>query len=263
MQVPNPPDNRPRLLCLHGGGTTGAIFRAQLRAFTAPLSAFRLVFADAPFLCDAGPGVLPVFADAAPFRRWLRWIPGTHPALDDDAARDEIWWQLREAMDGDDAAGGAGDWAALVGFSQGAKMAASLLYEAQWRAQRGLREARPDWKFAVLMAGRAPLVSLRAETDGTGLQRAGEIYEAPRNLGDGAGRDHIITRPTVHVHGLQDPGLPLHRKLLDDFCAAETTSLVEWDGGHRLPIKASDVKKVTEAILNVAIRTGVLDNRSL
>jgi predicted esterase len=259
MQVPHTPDHRPRLLCLHGGGTTGAVFRAQLRAFAAPLSAsFRLVFADAPFLCDAGPGVLPVFADAAPFRRWLRWIPGAHAELDDDAARDEIWWQLREAMDGDDAAGGAGPWAALVGFSQGAKMAASLLYEAQWREQNGVRDARrPDWKFAVLMAGRAPLVSLRPETDGTGLQRAGEIYEAPRNLG---ANNNIITRPTVHVHGLQDPGLPLHRRLLDDYCAKGTTSLVEWDGGHRLPIKAADVKKVTEAIFSVAKRTGVLDN---
>jgi predicted esterase len=250
------PDRRPRLLCLHGGGTTAAIFRAQLRAFAAPLAAFRLVFADAPFLCDAGPGVLPVFADAAPFRRWLRWIPGDHAALDDGAARDEVWWQLRGAMDGDDAAGGAGEWVALVGFSQGAKVAASLLYEAQWRAQNGVRDATPDWKFAVLMAGRAPLVSLRAETDGAGLQRAGEIYEAPRNVG--AEQKHIITRPTVHVHGLQDPGLQLHRKLLDDFCSAGTTSLVEWDGGHRLPIKAPDVKKVTEAILNVAKQTGVL-----
>jgi predicted esterase len=254
------PDRRPRLLCLHGGGTTGAIFRAQLRAFTTPLSAFRLVFADAPFLCDAGPGVLPVFADAAPFRRWLRWIPGAHPALDDDAARDEIWWQLREAMDGDDAAGGTGDWVGLVGFSQGAKMAASLLYEAQWRAESGLREPRPDWKFAILMAGRAPLVSLRAETDGTGLQRAGEIYEAPRSVADGVGQHHTITRPTVHVHGLQDPGLPLHRKLLEDFCATEAASLVEWDGGHRVPIRSPDVKKVTEAILTAAVLTGVLNH---
>jgi predicted esterase len=254
------PDHRPRILCLHGGGTTGDIFRAQLRAFIAPLSAFRLVFADAPFLCDAGPGVLPVFADEGPFRRWLRWIPAAHPALDDGAACDEIWWQLREAMDGDGAGGGAGEWVALVGFSQGAKIAASLLYEAQWRARKGLREPRPDWKFAVLMAGRAPLVSLRADTDAvSGLQRAGEIYEAPRDLGSGGDEDTVITRPTVHVYGLQDPGLPLHRKLLDDFCSKGTTSLVEWDGGHRLPIKAADVKKVIEAIFDVAIRTGVLD----
>lgn len=63
--------------------------------------------------------------------------------------------------------------------------------------------------------------------------------------------------PTVHVHGLKDPGLDLHRALLDDYCSEEAT-LVEWDGGHRVPIKTKDVLPVVHAILDVAQATGVL-----
>ena len=66
----------PRILCLHGGGVTGAIFRAQFRSFLRALDTrFRFVFVDAPFLCDEGVGVAPVYSDWGPFRRWFRWLP--------------------------------------------------------------------------------------------------------------------------------------------------------------------------------------------
>lgn len=34
-----------------------------------------------------------------------------------------------------------------------------------------------------------------------------------------AGPENILTLPTIHVHGLQDPGLHLHRQLLEMCCA--------------------------------------------
>lgn len=50
----------PRILCLHGGGVTGDVFRLQARALIQAFkSRFRFVFVDAPFLCDAGPGISP------------------------------------------------------------------------------------------------------------------------------------------------------------------------------------------------------------
>ena len=83
--TPDPTLPYPRILCLHGGGVTGEIFRAQARSLIKYLPTFRLVFADAPFYCAPGPGIVPVYEDWGPFRRWLRWLP-EHPEIDDESA---------------------------------------------------------------------------------------------------------------------------------------------------------------------------------
>jgi hypothetical protein len=258
----------PRLLCLHGGGVTGEVFRLQARSIiTALKDTFRLVFADGPFLCDAGPGILPVFADFAPFRRWLRWLPH-HPPIDTETAVDEIWWQLNDAMSADDRAGGTGEWVGLMGFSQGGKLSACLLYEQQIRDRLRSEkkplsaedEKKPNWKFAVLLASRAPLVSLRPESDGNkALVTPDKISEGFESV-EADDDSHLLKLPTIHVHGLQDPGLHLHRRLLTQYCDPETTTLIEWDGTHRVPIKKSDVDPIINALFDVARKTGVLSN---
>ena len=273
---PTPSDlTLPRILCLHGGGVTGAIFRAQFRSFLRPALAtrFRFVFVDAPFFCDEGVGVAPVYSDWGPFRRWFRWLP-THDAIDADSCVYEIEYAIKRAMDADDKSGGTGAWVGLLGFSQGAKLAASMLYERQLCLDRGGGEEEEEemtggggggggkWKFAVVLAGRAPLVALSDKTEGQPwMQSAG-------GLADGVDLDAIrkeqgdaklrlqLRLPTVHVHGLQDPGLYLHRRLVDDYCAPGSTTLVEWEGNHRIPLKKADVDRVVEAILKVAAECG-------
>src|SRR5690349_18966549 len=89
----------PRILCLHGGGSNATVFRTQCRILIAGLkSHFRLVFADAPFISQAGPCVLSVYADCAPFRRWLRWTPD-HPEISAADAIADIEDSLWLAMD--------------------------------------------------------------------------------------------------------------------------------------------------------------------
>ncbi len=64
----------PRILCLHGGGVTGAIFKAQFRSFLRALGDhFRFVFVDAPFFCDEGVGVAPVYSvsDSSSFNIYI------------------------------------------------------------------------------------------------------------------------------------------------------------------------------------------------
>ena len=63
------------------------------------------------------------------------------------------------------------------------------------------------------------------------------------------GSDHLLHLPTLHVHGLKDPGIANHRRLLADFCLPGTTHLVEWDGGHRIAIRAADVAVIAKEIL--------------
>lgn len=254
----------PRILCLHGGGVNAEVFRMQARSIIRALEdRFRFVFADAPFFCDAGPGIVPVYEDFGPFRRWLRWLP-EHSEIEAQSATDEIWWQLNDAMATDDKLGATGPWVGLLGFSQGAKLSASLLFEQQYRNKMKASgqntqddDRKPDFKFAVLLAGRAPIVSLRPETDNVkNLANAAEISEGFNSI-DTTSDDHILHLPTIHVHGLQDAGIHLHRQLLNNYCDPSSTILVEWDGAHRVPIKTSDVQKIVDPILKIANSLGV------
>jgi len=219
----------------------------QMRALQPALSShFRIVFAEAPFVSSPGPDVLTVFADCGPFKRWMGWLPehyrGRENGLEEEkmGIREVVERTMRE----DDEKGACGDWVAWLGFSQGAKVAACLLWGWQEFGRPYLEggKGRENWKFAILMAGRAPIIDLDEgeETKEEKLKRK------------------ILKLPTVHVHGLMDPGLDYHRELLEDWCQEGTTRLVEWEGDHRLPIKKADVQAVVRAVHEVAKETGVI-----
>lgn len=165
----------------------------------------------------------------------------------------------------DDELGADGEWVGLMGFSQGAKMSASLLFDQQVREEKGVNVGprKTSWRFAVLLAGRAPLVSLSEySADIRGLQDPELISEGFDQLDDPDGRCELRL-PTIHVHGLKDKGLHLHRRLLEQYCEPGSTTLVEWDGDHRVPIKSNDVKSIVDAILDVSQETGVLSARQI
>ncbi|KAL9074402.1 MAG: hypothetical protein Q9157_004405 [Trypethelium eluteriae] len=259
----------PRILCLHGGGTNASIFRAQCRILRRHLEhSFRLVFPDAPYLSKPGPDVTSVYADWGPFRSWMKPQPDTAtaptpfsipvhrahdvvmPVHESDATEviAAIDASLDDAMRADDEAGATGEWVGLLGFSQGAKLAASLLLREQDRMDNaGLTDQSrllkssssrvPMFRFAILLAGRGPLVTLDPEIQ-TFAESKAEVQEA------------ILQLPTVHVHGLRDEGLKMHRELRNRCCTKESTTLVEWDGDHRVPIKAEDVEAIVAALMS-------------
>lgn len=239
----------PRILCLHGGGVTAEIFRLQARALIKALPQFRFVFADGPHFCNAGPGIMPVYADYGPFQRWLRWLP-EHPEIDDESAIDEILYNINTAKDADE---GDGPWVGLMGFSQGAKLAASLLYDQQIRMEKE-GKAETDYKFAVLLAGRSPLVSFCEYSRSPACVQPGAMSEGFSYEGESP---HILRLPTLHVHGLADPGLHLHRRLLKQYCDESTATVLEWDGNHRVPIKKTDVEPICKEVLRIAREQGV------
>ena len=232
----------PRVLCLHGGGTNARIFRTQCRVIRAHLAdSFRLVFADGPFPSGPGPDVTAVYGDWGPFRAWL-----PHPAVKDPDV-DKIDECIAAAMAADDRAGATGAWVGLLGFSQGARVAASLLLRQQRHQQRqkaslgfayGATNAISDYRFAVLFAGRGPLLDMGAGDDNTRPEA------------------ELLELPTIHVHGLQDPGIEMHRDLLR-CCLGSSARLVQWDGDHRVPIRRKDVSAVAAEIRDLASR-GIL-----
>lgn len=269
---PVKPDTRsfPRILCLHGGGVNATIFEAQSRSLIRHLQhSFRLVWADAPFFCDPHPDIIGVYSAHAPFRRWLRWQT-SHPEVDEETCIEEIGYAMRTAMQDDDQAGGTGEWVGLMGFSQGAKLSASLLLEQQARENEARRRGEaahvtpgptgiPDinWRFGILLAGRAPLSNLNPHLlSSKALVSAGKISEGFEFCAE-VDDEATLRVPTLHVHGLADPGLHLHRKLMDEYCEEGTATLVEWEGAHRIPLKSKDVDRVVGAIYDIAEETGV------
>jgi hypothetical protein len=141
---------------------------------------------------------------------------------------------------------GSGEWVGVLGFSQGAKIAASLLW-AQEEAARRSEWPLTTFKFGIIMAGSPPIVRLTP-------QKPLALYSRSIGLGNVLSGDldqekRIVNTPTVHVHGLQDPGLDNHRMLLKRSFKSETTHLVEWNGGHRLPIKTKDVFAIIDAFV--------------
>lgn len=251
----------PRVLCLHGGGVNASIFRNQMRAFlTHPQLAprFRFVFVEAPFFCDEGIGVYPVYSEWGPYRRWSRWL-STHETIDAGACQHEILYAIEQGMQADE---GTEEYVAVLGFSQGAKVACSLLLKQQLDEAAGVvsgdGELLGRFRFGIIMAGRAPLLALTEEMEEM------KFLQSAAGLPDEADMDAIfdapeckLRLPTVHVHGLRDEGLSLHRRCVEDYCAAGTTTVVEWDGPHRIPIKKVDVEKVTEAFTMIADEYGV------
>ncbi|KAJ5261142.1 hypothetical protein N7478_011737 [Penicillium angulare] len=110
----------------------------------------------------------------------------------------------------DDAEGATGEWVALLGFSQGVKVAASLLYRQQIL---GNATSGAQFRFAVLLAGRAPLIALDVGMN-TSLvfPHASQITYHPhpqREVYDA--QKPTLRIPTLHVHGPQDAGVDLHR----------------------------------------------------
>lgn len=241
----------PRILCLHGGGTNAVIFRMQCRVLEKHLGrSFRLVYAQAPFTStEPGPDVTSVYRNYGPFRVWFCDHNMSKVLTSRDVAT-AIDASLTLAMAADDAKGATGDWVGLLGFSQGAKAAASILYRQQ-------RCGITNFRFSILFAGRGPLVWLMPDLPQPhGLVNASTPFTHPSSpcLTMGS-NEHMLRLPTVHVHGLNDPGLENHRDLLRDYCDPLQATLLEWAGDHRMPIKSRDVETVVQQIHRVARET--------
>lgn len=266
----------PRLLCLHGGGTNARIFRMQCRVLERALSgSFRLIYADGPFPAQPGPDVVSVYEKFGPFKAWQR-SPKSHDQVKCSAQETigRIEMTIFGAIRADDQRGATGKVVGLVGFSQGARMAASILHTQQVRRRHtsGTADDRwPELRFAVLLAGRGPLVWLAPETvtapppglvDATRLAMTAmeEDEPVPTRSGSCGLHDGVLQIPTIHVHGLRDPGLELHRWMLRQCCSPSSVTLLEWDGGHRVPIESKHVNLLVQQIYLLAGNLGVFSH---
>lgn len=229
------PSNLPRILCLHGGGTNATILQIQLRRLVSALREhFTFVFVTAPLESGPGPGVIPAFADCGPYYRWMA------PEGEDQAP---LQMQVRVLLKNTIVDDG-GEFVGVLGFSQGARMAAGLLADQEEGESKGM----PEWKFGVLLCGSYPPGSLSAsrrpipEVNGHVMRDThGETREPDS--------EEVIRVPTVHMRGLQDIHLEKGRRLSKFF---SDKIEFEFDQGHHLPGAAGDTTSPKTATTDLA-----------
>ena len=213
---------------------------------------FQFVFVDGPWLSDMHEDLKLVYSEMGPCYRWANWSQHHHP-IDDSSAIKEVEGCLMKAMANDK---GKGEWVGLLGFSQGAALAFSILLENQLRLQRdpwARAFTGVNWRFGVIMAGRAPPYSLSSITQKS--QHYSSLTQASSGWKKALSSTSFPNRlrtPTLHIHGLQDVGIELHRDLLKYFTSLSHTKLIEWDGAHRIPYRSADAQETIEAMLEIA-----------
>jgi pimeloyl-ACP methyl ester carboxylesterase len=316
------PTPKPRILCLHGGGTSATVFAIQTIRLRRLLPNFEFIFLSGPFESGPGPGVLPYFEGMDPYFRWRRAsrgarVPMTEEDLEEveeddavvDGFLDDVLSGVKEGLSaeqilgvrnldgkereaswdfwsgyGKDAEDGVegvkGPFIGVLGFSQGAGVAARLLLrqdemrrmKASGGGQKSTQRHIPLLKFGVLIGGspqclyskaRPPPKSLAGSDlsqitlvqDGDEDGYVNGERETRESRDPDCGRTDLapkITIPTIHVHGLSDQYLSNGRMLLKDFFDRQSAQLIEFDGGHHMPVLLKDSQRLAEMIVQLS-----------
>ncbi|KAI9738828.1 MAG: hypothetical protein M1834_008335 [Cirrosporium novae-zelandiae] len=230
-------NNLPRILCLHGGGASATIFYVQTLKLQIELRRyFHFVFVNGPMDSQPGPGVLPIFEGAGPYFKWVTDVKvgeGTEPS-EKERKREEkaVEKIIEKALAEDD---GGGPFVGVMGFSQGSRVAAGLLLQQQTRKASQLEKLQ----FGIFFGATWPPIAAEKAS----FSRSDMTNEISDN------QVQSIRIPTLHVQGLQDPWLAESRMLLANCCEPKSARLVEFEGGHHLPLSTKDIKRVANMIL--------------
>ncbi|KAL0941426.1 uncharacterized protein CTRU02_204189 [Colletotrichum truncatum] len=214
------------ILCIHGAGSSGDIFRIQLAKISTALKhEFDFVFANGPHVSSPGPGVLPWFKDAGPYYSWFK--------------EEETTMNRRVEQVGDAVKSALKQWdstkknpdarvVGVIAFSEGALSATLLLWQQKMTRLPWL----PTLHFAALFC--------------CYFRREAAEYMAS-DLEDG--EKPVIKVQTLHVHARQDFCLAGARRLVANHFSPGYAQVIEFDGTHHVPIKHEDVDKTVKHIL--------------
>ncbi|KAA8644075.1 hypothetical protein EYZ11_012545 [Aspergillus tanneri] len=271
----------PKILCLHGHGTSGAIFKSQTAAFRAKLDpSYVFDFVDAPFSSPGAPGI-----DAIYKTEKYTWWPKSTP----EAIRAAHQWVAEYARQ-------HGPYDAVCCFSQGCSLASTMALYRTVNGDSRVEEESLPFRAAIFICGGVPLSAL----EDMGLEvspRAHEINRCTGTLLNGTARRlselaanlHLIKRgvglwdangyqlvhdptrrpdrrdvfgldftgfpthaririPTVHIYGSKDPRWPAAIQLTE-FCEDR----LEYDhgGGHDIPRSTEVSNKIADMIRQV------------
>lgn len=221
----------PAILCLHGGGSNATVFKIQTRRLYWRLGArFRFVFAQGPLEGDPGWGMLPAFASVTPFYRWV----STRFQLGDGdvevTAADEVRVMDNIILNAMEENGGRESFVGVMGFSQGARLTAGMLLRQQMEI-RDLGASKWNFRFGVVIGGPYPPI---------GLSPTGAEVEDYSLMGK---------MPTVHAWGRDDP-VRFGAKDMVDACDSADTFVMDFEGGHHLPLTDPEADELCGLIID-------------
>ncbi|KAF2177887.1 hypothetical protein K469DRAFT_732186 [Zopfia rhizophila CBS 207.26] len=201
-----------RFLCLHGMGSNARVFEVQ----TAPLR-YKL-------------GATHQF-------EFVEEIKNLFPADEDYYAyfNEEVESFFSALADLDEYIRTEGPFDGIIGFSQGALLAATYLAHQYPGAEDTAYESI---KCAVFICGSPPwqVIDGNARTAKEGLD------------GD------IIRIPTVHIYGSEDPGYEQSLEL-SRICRKQGRGQLDHEGGHEIPRSAESTARMVWVIEDIIYRT--------
>ncbi|KAI5238912.1 hypothetical protein E4T43_07096 [Aureobasidium subglaciale] len=243
-----------RFLCLHGMGTNSAIFAVQLGPILSRLedAGHEFTFVDGLMECGSTEEIRSVFP--GPYLCYYN-----SPTLELVAAAFEYVHEIIEEE---------GPFDGVIGFSQGAALAASMLL------QSAKQHKKPLFELAIFAGASLPFDI----DDESGLD---EFYASMRGtkiwdnmfVGDDAidgplgyprhfdpDRKPLLARyhpdkvsktrisvPTLHIVGKEDAYVGQGRKLIK-LCGQQDTVVIDHGEGHRIPRESVFERKVVAAI---------------
>ncbi|KAF2703805.1 phospholipase/carboxylesterase [Pleomassaria siparia CBS 279.74] len=232
----------PRIACFHGGGSNSGIFAFQCRRLQHLLADhYELVFFDAPYEREGGPGVLPFFADYAPFRTWI--APASSSVEEEDGLDRVLYLMHSDTLRRKEEARlqgkiiEPGPWVGAMGFSQGTRVVSGLLWRQQQQQQQQQQKNptifNPRLEFGIVCMGSAKPMGAEQRDATTDVPR---VDEEP------------ITIPTLHLHGLRDAILPKSRDQLAIYFHHDAVRLMEINYHHAMPWYKPDVEAFVQLI---------------
>ncbi|KAB8079389.1 serine hydrolase FSH [Aspergillus leporis] len=239
-----------KILCLHGKGTSGLIFKSQTSSFRSYLTDLPITFnfIDGPHPTTPAPGIDLFY----PPPYYTFWETDTVPAV-----LNARTWLL-------DYISKNGPYDAVMAFSQGCALAAATLLLHAHETPL----APPPFKAAIFICGGAPLAileevgyeipaeirdrdvlsrkKLAAQADSKAiLAKGAERWSSAEGSGVGFNEEVVrgelgeggvkIAVPTVHVYGRRDPRF-IAGVQLSGVCVGEGSRRVyDHRGGHDIP----------------------------
>eukprot|EP01062_Namystynia_karyoxenos_P055278 TRINITY_DN46046_c0_g1_i1.p2 TRINITY_DN46046_c0_g1~~TRINITY_DN46046_c0_g1_i1.p2 ORF type:complete len:245 (+),score=70.71 TRINITY_DN46046_c0_g1_i1:62-736(+) len=212
MSAGEPAGRRPRVLCLHGNGTSASIMRVQL-GHLQRTGAGELTCIDGPTECPPAPGITPHFPEG-PYYRFCERAEGEGTWYKPDSVARGLahvrakWAEL-------------GPFDALLGFSQGANVAAMLA------AEHAGGHALPGLRCVVLLCGCE---------GGWRAAVGGGFAERP------------VPLPSLHLAGEQDSLRPLSDRLLLMFTESGREQRTHSAGHRPFPGAAAEAREHAGAV---------------
>ncbi|KAI1085701.1 serine hydrolase FSH [Whalleya microplaca] len=211
-----PSKTLPVIFCLHGHGTNATIYRHQARNIVQVLKPkFRFVFVESPIeTTQAGTGVLPIFADVKPYRRWHHDenVIGSFDVTADDIEqeRHRVRDTLAEHIERERPVG-------IMAFSQGTRVANALCLD---------RELGAHIKFIVNICGFSGLLPLTSELE-----------------------HRTLDLPSIHVQGSADPWAVKAARFSKGYFNQACATTIKFRGGHEVPTGLGEVVKIADAMI--------------